>query len=137
MIMATVSILVNILLGIFLMGPLAHRGLALATSLASALNLGLLLYALHLKLGSLEWKGILNSVARTMVSAVIMGFVVWAAAAVLIPPEGGKFGELLTGLVGCLIIGLVVFGICCYLIKSPELESGFAEARTQLKAGKK
>ncbi len=133
MIMATVSILVNILLGIFLMGPLAHRGLALATSLASALNLGLLLYALHVKLGSLEWKGILNSVARTMVSAVIMGFVVWAATAVLIPSEGGKFGGLLTGLAGCLIIGLVVFGVCCYLIKSPELESGLAEVRTQLK----
>jgi putative peptidoglycan lipid II flippase len=133
MIMATVSILVNILLGIFLMGPLAHRGLALATSLASALNLGLLLYALHAKLGSLEWKGILNSAGRTMVSAVIMGVVVWAAARVLIPAEGGKFSGLLTGLAGCLIIGLVVFGVCCYLIKSPELESGFAEARTQFK----
>ena len=133
MIMATVSILVNILLGILLMGPLAHSGLALATSLASSLNLGLLLYALHAKLGSLEWKGILNSAGRTMVSAVIMGVVVWVAARVLIPIEGDTFSGLLAGVVSCLIIGLIVFGVFCYLIKSPELIRGFVEARTLFK----
>jgi hypothetical protein len=81
----------------------------------------------------LEWKGILNSAGKTMVSAAIMGVIVWAASRVLIPAEGGTFSGLLTGVVGCLIIGLVVFGVCCYLIKSPELIRGFAEARTLLK----
>jgi len=133
MIMATVSVLANILLGIVLMGPLAHGGLALATSLASSLNLGLLLYALHIKLGSLEWRGILNSVSRTVVSAAIMGAVVWVAARVFIPVEGSKFSELLAGLIGCLIIGVIVFGVCCYLIKSPEFVRGIVEARTRLK----
>jgi putative peptidoglycan lipid II flippase len=133
MIMATVSILANILLGILLMGPLAHGGLALATSLASSLNLGLLLYALHVKLGSLEWKGILNSASRTMVSAAIMGAVVWVAARVLISVEGIAFSGRLAGLAACLIIGLIVFGVCCYLIKSPEFISGVVEARARLK----
>jgi putative peptidoglycan lipid II flippase len=133
MIMATVSILANILLGIVLMGPLAHGGLALATSLASSLNLGLLLYALHTKLGALGWRSILNSASRTMVSAAIMGAVVWAAARVLIPVEGSKFSELLAGLIGCLIIGVIVFAACCYLIKSPEFVRGIVEARTHFK----
>jgi putative peptidoglycan lipid II flippase len=133
MIMATVSIFANILLGILLMGPLAHGGLALATSLASVLNLGLLLYALHIKLGSLGWGPILNSIARTMVSAAMMGAVVWTAARLLIPVEGIEFSRLLAGLAGCLIIGLTVFGVCCYLIKSPEFISGIVEARTRLK----
>jgi putative peptidoglycan lipid II flippase len=133
MIMAIVSVLANILLGLVLMGPMAHGGLALATSLASSLNLLLLLYALHVKLGSMEWRGILNSVGRTMVSAAIMGAVVWAAARVLIPDQGSRFSELLAGLMGCLIIGVIVFGVCCYFIKSPELINGFVEARTHFK----
>ena len=135
MIMASVSILANILFGTLLMGPLAHAGLALATSLASALNLGLLLYALHVRLGSLEWRGILDSAARTMVCAAIMGAVVWAAARVLIPVEGGNFSGLLAGLAGCLFIGLIVFGLCCYLLKSPEFVSAIVEAK--MSAGKK
>jgi putative peptidoglycan lipid II flippase len=133
MIMAAVSILVNILSGILLMEPLAHGGLALATSLASSLNLGLLLYALHVKIGSPGWRGILGSAAKTMVSAAIMGGVVWAAARVLIPVEGINFSGLLAGLAGCLTIGVIVFGVCCYLIKSPEFISGIIEARTRLK----
>lgn len=133
MIMATVSILANIFLGIVLMRPLAHCGLALAASLASSLNLGLLLYALHAKIGSLAWRGILNSAGKTMVSAAMMGAVVWAAARVLIPAEGGEFSGLLAGLAGCLMIGLMVFGVCCYLIKSPEFVRGVVEARTRLR----
>ena len=133
MIMASVSILANIFLGILLMGPLAHDGLALAASLASSLNLGLLLYALHVKLGALEWRGILNSAGRTMVGAVIMGAVVWAVARALIPIEAIAFSRLLAGLVGCLTVGVVVFGICCYLLRSPELISGIVEARIRLK----
>ncbi|MBW2515693.1 MAG: murein biosynthesis integral membrane protein MurJ, partial [Deltaproteobacteria bacterium] len=61
MVMASVSILANIGLGIILMKPLAHAGLALATSLASVLNLALLVLALRKKLGSLGWRGIAQS----------------------------------------------------------------------------
>jgi putative peptidoglycan lipid II flippase len=129
MIMATVSILANILLGIVLMRPLAHGGLALATSLSSSLNLGLLLYALHLKLGSLEWKGILDSAGRTMASAAIMGAAVWVAARVLIPVQAVNFSGLLAGLLGCVMIGLIVFGACCYLIKSPEFVAGIVKGK--------
>jgi putative peptidoglycan lipid II flippase len=129
MITATVSILANILLGIVLMGPLAHGGLALATSLSSSLNIGLLLYALHVKLGSMGWRGILNSAGKTMASAAIMGAAVWAAARVLIPVQGGNFSGRLAGLLGCMIIGLIVFGACCYLIKSPEFVGGIIKGK--------
>jgi putative peptidoglycan lipid II flippase len=73
MIMALVSIGANIGLGIILMRPLAHGGLALATSLASILNLGLLVHALRSKLGSLGWRSIMRSAYRTLLSAGFMG----------------------------------------------------------------
>ncbi|MCK5417533.1 MAG: polysaccharide biosynthesis C-terminal domain-containing protein, partial [Desulfobacterales bacterium] len=129
MVMALVSIGVNIALGIILMRPLAHGGLALATSLASILNLGLLVHALRSKLGSLGWRSIMRSVYRTLLSAGFMGVVVWGAAFVFIPPEGGEVMGLLLGLIGCILTGLIIFGTCSYLIKSPELLSVVAEVK--------
>ena len=132
MIMALVSLGANIGLGIILMRPLAHGGLALATSLASILNLGLLVHALRSKLGSLGWRSIMRSAYRTLLSAGFMGVVVWGAVFVFIPPEGGEVMELLLGLIGCILTGLIIFGTCSYLIKSPELLNVVAEVKKGL-----
>ncbi len=129
MIMAMISVTANIVLGIILMGPMAHAGLALATSLASVLNLGMLVLALRSKLGSLGWRGILQSAGRTFFSAGIMGIFVWVAANLLILPQGGTVMEQLLGLIGSIFAGLAVFGICSFLIKSPELQSVVAEVK--------
>jgi putative peptidoglycan lipid II flippase len=129
MIMAMISVAANIILGIILMGPMAHGGLALATSLASILNLGLLVQALRSKLGSLGWRNILQSTCRTLLSAAIMGIFVWGVADVLILPEGGTAMQQLPGLIGSILTGLIVFGICSFLIKSPELLSVVAEVK--------
>jgi putative peptidoglycan lipid II flippase len=129
MIMATVSILANIALGIVLMKPMAHAGLALATSLASALNLALLVIALRNKLGSLGWRGIAQSAIKTLGCAAIMGAAVWVATQVFIPADGAVFIELLAGLLACVVAGLAVFGICSYGIKSPEFASMLAEIK--------
>ena len=64
--MAVVAILANIVLGVALMGPLQHGGLALATSLASMLNLILLTRVLRRRLGALGWRGIAVSTAKTI-----------------------------------------------------------------------
>ena len=70
-----------------------------------------------------------NLPAKTLGSAAIMGTVVWAVARLLIPTEGGTFSELLAGLVVCVMIGLIVFGACAYIIKSPEFASAVAEVK--------
>jgi putative peptidoglycan lipid II flippase len=132
MIMAVVSVAANIVLGIVLMKPLAHGGLALATSLASILNLGLLVYALRSKLGSLGWRSIMRSASRASLSAGFMGVGVWGAMYVFIPPEGGQAVELLLGLFGCILSGLIIYGICSYLIKSPELLGVVGEVKKGL-----
>jgi putative peptidoglycan lipid II flippase len=133
LVMATVSILANIGLGIVLMKPLAHAGLALATSLASALNLALLVLALRKKLGSLGWRGIAQSALKTLGSAVVMGATVWVAAKVLIPAQGAPFMALLAGVMACVAAGLVVFGGCSYGIKSPEMDHMLAEIKMSVR----
>jgi putative peptidoglycan lipid II flippase len=133
MVMATVAILTNIGLGIVLMKPLAHAGLALATSLASILNLALLVLALRKKLGSLGWRGIAQSALKTLGSSAVMGAAVWVAVKVFIPTQGASFIALAAGVMACVTVGLVIFGGCSYGFKSPELSNVLAEIKTSIK----
>jgi putative peptidoglycan lipid II flippase len=127
--MAVISVSANIILGIILMGPLAHGGLALATSLASMLNFLLLVWALRLKLGALGLRNIIESVCKTMICSVIMGAAVWAIALLIIPSEDGTFSALLFGLMGSIVIGLVLYVSFSLLLKSQELGKVLAIVR--------
>ncbi|MFC1811949.1 murein biosynthesis integral membrane protein MurJ [Thermodesulfobacteriota bacterium] len=121
---AVVSVAANIVLGIVLMKTrLEHGGLALATSLASMLNLGLLVWALRGKLGSMGWRNITKSAGKTMICSAIMGVVVWAMKNHMIPPVGGSFPGLLFGLVASIGIGIILYGSFSFLLKSPELDN--------------
>ena len=126
--MAGISIFANIVLGVVLMKPLAHGGLALATSLASMLNLGLLLGALRTKLGSLGWKSIALSVCRSLLCSVVMGIAVHMAALFLIPDKNSTLSGLIGGVAGSIAVGLCIYGAGSYMIKSPELSRVLVEA---------
>lgn len=126
---AVVSIFANTLLGIILMGPLAHGGIALATSVASMLNFWLLIRALRIKLGSLGWKEIKESLHKTVGCSAIMGVAVWAVALFIIPSEDRTLSSLFFGLTGSMLTGIVLYGLLSFLIKSPELEKVLAMVR--------
>jgi len=120
--MAVISIAANMMLGVILMGPLGHGGLALSTSLASMINLGLLVRALKIKLGPLGWKNVLVSACKTMLCSAIMGAGVWAMARVIIPSGDRTAPGLFSGLMGSIGIGIILYGIFSFLMKSPELQ---------------
>jgi len=126
--MAGISIIANIILGVVLMKPLAHGGLALATSLASILNLGLLVRALRAKLGSLGWKSLAQSVCRTLFCSVGMGLAVWAVALVIVPGENRTLSGLFWGVAGSITTGLCIYAAISYAVKSPELNRVLTEA---------
>lgn len=127
--MAIISISANIILGVVLMKPLAHGGLALATSLASILNLVLLSRALRIKLGSLGWGSIAKSACRTLLNSVAMGLAVWATSRALLPVENRTLTAMLVGVIASIAVGLGVFGIISYVTRSQELHYVLAEAR--------
>ena len=130
---AVISIIANIVLGILLMAPMGHGGLALALSLASMLNLGLLVRALRARLGSLEWKNIAESAWKTLICSTVMGAAVWAVALFIIPSEYGTIASLFFGLAGSIVIGAVLFGTFSFLTKSPELDEVLVIIRESLK----
>ncbi len=127
--MAGISILANTILGVVLMQPLDHGGLALATSLASILNLGLLVQALRIRLGALGWKSIIRSIGRTLACSIVMGAVVWAAGLKIFPDHYPALPGLIGGVIGCVAIGLCTYGGASYILKSPELHAVLTEVR--------
>ena len=119
--MAAISIGVNIGLGVALMGPLLHGGLALATSLSSMVNLYLLVRALRKKVGLIDWREILLSVRKTIFCSGIMGLAVFATAMILIPRGPASFMMLLGGLSGTILAGIGSYAGCAFLAKCPEI----------------
>jgi putative peptidoglycan lipid II flippase len=119
---AFASIAGNIVLGILLMRPMQHNGLALAFSLAAMLQLILLTAALRKKMGALGWRVLARSAARSGLCALIMGAVVWATARQILPaePVSGAL-DVLGGLLFCVATGAAVYGALAYLLKAPEL----------------
>lgn len=118
--MAVVSIGVNIVMGIVLMGPLKHGGLALATSLASVVNLLLLVWALRRKIGMLGWRSIMVSAGRSVATSLLMGGAVWGMSLWIIPRDHQATFRLLLGVTGAVAAGVAVYAVMSYVFGSPE-----------------
>jgi putative peptidoglycan lipid II flippase len=67
------SLLCNIVLNLLLMGPLGAGGLALATSLASAINVSVLLHLLRKRIGRVRGAQLLAAGLRMLVASLVMG----------------------------------------------------------------
>jgi putative peptidoglycan lipid II flippase len=77
---AVLALGTNVALSLLLMGPLAHAGLALATSLSAILNVTLLVVLLARRLGAFGWNAILRSHARVLLAALpIVVTCLWVA----------------------------------------------------------
>jgi len=132
---AIYSIAANMVFGVILMKPLAHGGLALTTSLASILNLGLLIHALRARLGSLGWKNIARSAGKASLGSLVMGIGVWASTELLITPESRTVAGLMIGVATSVGIGIGIYGITSFIFKSRELSIVLTEIKKGL--GKK
>lgn len=120
---AVFSIVLNILFSIALMGPLKHGGLALATSLASAVNLVLLVVMIRKALGRLGGSSLLLSMVRNLFCSLIMGFCVHGLAIYVFRSYNGSSFRAILGLSACIAAGIAVYGVLARLMKSPELEN--------------
>ncbi len=127
---AVISLLVNIVLSLLLMGPMRHGGLALATSLASGVNLILLILALKKRLGRIGAHGILRSLFKSTASSAIMGGVVALVALWAAPSGSENPWYLLAWIVGSVACGAILYGWCAFLLKCPELGAVVDMVRT-------
>ncbi len=117
----------NVLLAIFLVGPLAHLGIALAMSI-SALGEALALATLLHRRVAVLTAGLYQTVARTMLAGA-------ALAAITLPTLGAMrlagLPAVLQAASACLVGGASFLG-AAYLLRSPDLDTMLAQVRARL-----
>ena len=120
---AVLTIVFNLVLGIALMGPMKHNGLALALTMASILNLALLSLALRKRLGALGGRAIVASALKSTCCSAIMGASVWGVSKWILPDGDVAGVALLPGVAGCVATGVFVFGLLARVLAMPELHT--------------
>ncbi len=128
---ATISVITNILLSIALMGPLLHCGLALATALASMVNVVLLTYCLRKKIGAIGGKKIVESVAKSMICSIAMGIGLFCLTCLLPISDNTSFLKMVWIVTLDIAAGISIYGLIAYIIGCRELKHIF----TLLKKG--
>ena len=119
---AVIAMLANILFSVALMGPLKHGGLALALSLASTLQLCLLIYLLRKRLGGIGGSEVVGSMMRSIFSSVIMGVGIYFLAATVFGDSTTQgFAGLTLRVIMVIGAGLFVYLVCARIFGSTEL----------------
>jgi len=134
---AFLSLIANAGLGVLLMLPLKHGGLALATSLAAGLNFSLLAVLLRRKLGPLGAGRILRSFGKHLTASLLMGLSAYLITRAGDWKSSGLTWEKLVLLAASLGAGLGVYGTACYLLRSEEVRAAVGLARKKLGKGRK
>ena len=118
-IIASISMVLNIILNFLLVGPLGYKGLALSTSIAFAVNFLLLYILLSKRFGLLMDKDAAASLAKTLLAALIMGAGVWGIAHYTAHLAPGLPGQLLhIGLSVC--GGALFYALAAHVLGIPE-----------------
>ena len=125
------ALAVNVLLSIFLIGPLGHGGLALAISVAAIANLLGLIILLGNHLGDIQVGRLLLSSGRCLTAAIIMAAVIRALVRFT---YGGGLLEgalLIPGLGTWVLTGVLIYLGTILLVGLPEGVKRAWEARRQ------
>jgi putative peptidoglycan lipid II flippase len=127
---AAIAVAVNIVFDYLLMGPLRHGGLALATSIAQTVNLGLLIYLLRRRIGGLGLRRVGASLKKIAVSTAVMALVAWIAfrAMSYLAPEAGFMAKSMRVLIP-LSAGLLGYLAATYVLKTAEMGELWHEFR--------
>ena len=132
---AFLSLIANAGLGLLLMFPMKHGGLALATSLAAGLNFSILAVLLRKKVGPLGAGRILRSFGKHLTASFLMGLSAYGVSLAGDWESSRLSWEKILLLVVSLGAGLGVYGTFCYLFRSEEVRAALELARRRMGKG--
>lgn len=116
------TLLVNVGLGLLLMRPFGHTGLALALTLASVINSLMLLWALRGKMGPLGLKAVGSAMVKILFATIFMGVAVWYLLGFGPWREAGQ-EWLKAGVLGtAILVGVAIYGGGCRLFNVPQTD---------------
>ncbi len=112
---AAIAMASNMILNLILIFPLAHAGLALATSLTSALNAGLLFYLLYKRRIYTPQKGWHKYALQLGFANVTMAIMLWFSSAKTSQWVTWSSQQRITHLLPILLGAVIIYGICLYI----------------------
>lgn len=110
------TMFLNVVLSFLLLVPMAQGGLALANSIATTLEMVILLWLLRRRLGGLDGRALLRTVLRIGLASAVLGIVVWGWQQA--PGLTGAWPVLLV----CITLGMVAYGLTAWLVGLEELQ---------------
>jgi len=115
------AVLSNVVLSLALVGPLGYLGLALATTLASTLNAGLLLLLLSRRIEGLDGARVLRAFLKITLASAVMGVVAWLVEAWLhgLLPDPVVMARVLR-VTGAITAALVTLGLMAAVLRIEE-----------------
>jgi putative peptidoglycan lipid II flippase len=119
---AMLALLANIVMSIVLIQtPLLHGGLALANSLAAALNITLLTKRLRKKIGRMDGRRILTSLLKIVPASIVMGAIGWWISRNPVWDSPGNTLYKIEWLAGGMATSVVFYILAMWAMRSEEL----------------
>jgi len=119
---AMLAMVANIVLSVVLIQtPLQHGGLALANSLAAALNITLLSKRLRKKIGRMDGRRILNSLFKIVPASIVMGAIGWWISTNPTWDSAGNIPYKIKWLSGGVAASVVFYVLAMWAMRSEEL----------------
>lgn len=132
MINGGLSVSMNIVLSLILVGFMDHIGLALATSISGTIAVLLLFYGLKKKIGSLGTKGYITTFIKSGTASLIMGVVVYLVYRGLYGVLGISRLNNLISLTVAAGLGVIIYVILCYAFGIDAVKNAADKARFKL-----
>jgi len=118
---AIVALLVNVAFSVALMQPMRHGGLALATSIASAVNVLMLGVILERRIGSYLTREFYLSLGKMTAASLVMWGAILAVEVFLPWQINGPLDLRLLFLVASIAAGLATYFVMAWLLRCPEM----------------
>jgi putative peptidoglycan lipid II flippase len=120
---AVVALMANLILSLILMGPLKHGGLALANSLASMLNVVILVWILRARMGHLQGMKFFRSFLKILLASLIMGLFAYYGARAPLWGLSGHTLEKMFYLGRGILFGVISFFMMCAVLRVEEFST--------------
>ena len=119
-----IALAVNFICALFLMGPLQHGGLALAPSIASAVNICFLVFFLKRNITTWNPMSVYHSSMKSMIASGIMGFILYFVSFYWSAPdiESGIM-SMAFYVFGMVFMGMIAYFFVARLLGCKELAS--------------
>ncbi len=118
---AIVALVVNVVFSVALMFPMKHGGIALATAIASAVNVGMLSIILWHRIGPFLMRDFYPSLGKVILSSLIMWGVILGVDVLYPWNASGPFFERAVFLALTVSFGGGAFLLSSWLVRSPEM----------------